>query len=382
MKKFYKKSLLSLFSLVSLGLTSLGPLTVVKSHAKTTNVAQMESEKKVFNEDQHNLFLLDQFLNSAQAKEEYLFQQNNINFTQLWNLKYSLVWYNPILSWSRHNDNLSFTRFETGKSIFENLTINWWWYLFNINHLNFSFNPYGSGFANYPEEKNDFLDLKKFFASTSFRLSTNKIQQIYKVDLITLREDLYKTKSVFYLQYQNNYFVKIYRLVDSSGVIRFIVWPDLYYLNNPEDPQTFWKEFEQKVQQLRMKKINNYISETDIDEELADEYQMSQLINIKLQSSQFTKNLFQIYRQQNIQQVPVPNTSTTDITQDPDYQQKRLQKQQEVETRAYRRFNDNGLYDEALEGSFYDYFADAVRQVNNEKKNHVLRYTLRSVYEN
>ncbi|CAC13368.1 LIPOPROTEIN [Mycoplasmopsis pulmonis] len=223
------------------------------------------SSQKSFSNQKHIQNLVNDFIDNSSEKNNYVLTQKNLPKTLLKQLQFSLVYFNNIWSSKDQNDiGHSQARKRSHEFILEALSSNWYWSLQNIDKFQYAFNPYGQRLKGYRQEKKDFEDHIKTFGFLSRQAKSNKIKNIYKINMEKLNEDVFQNKQIYYLEYENNLFLKIYKLQNKDKTI-ILIWPDLYWIKNTNNVEFYLQKFEQEIIKQRKMSIQNEI-EPDEDE--------------------------------------------------------------------------------------------------------------------
>lgn len=286
--------------------------------------------------------LTKQFTN-PEHKQQYLFDQNRLNATQLSELKYSLAFFDLFLKKEAINNNFEFlvTRQNAADFIHHTITKNWFWYLKNIHLMLFAYNPFyrdkktvRTGRSNPKHDEQLFNDASTHNANLMRRLANNQIVDSFVFDVPWLTQDIYQTKQVSYLVYPDHWYMRMYWLQKADQTYDVMVWPDLYQLVgsadfNIDDPQTvktFWSDFETRFFMQRMQFADDYFDYLQGWENDLDQSRLTQL-----------------------------------------------------QTQAYTRYNDTNFYANIFDGYFYDVNMQVINDINQTTLK-VMRYSLKGNY--
>lgn len=324
MKKFYKKLFLLFIHLLSISLISCN--SNIKDPQIIKNSDQ-KSLKNVFFEQTKIVKLLNEYLGkNKKTINDYVSYQNNIPEGYIEQLKYALIWFIPLMTIDNHKDSNWGKREALSNFVFNTLSKNWYWYLLNINKMFYAYNPYGKFIQSYDNEENDFKTIKTKFQKLTINIKNYLIQKIIVINLQKHQEDIYKEKYVYYLQYDSNKYIKIYKLINENNTFDFVIWPDLYHIKTNKKIELFLKEFENKFVEKKIETIN-----------------------------------------ENLEYNKKENTDGNEENNHVSIQNKFL--------------NDQNNFKNLFKGNYYDILIKSINEINktNDK---IYRFTLRSVYEN
>lgn len=316
MKKFYSLTFLFATAMVITSIVLLTSFNYKNTKQKNinTNSSYITSENK-FIQNSTIKHLLNSYSKNENEQQDYYHSQFNLQFNQEQQLKYSLIWSDPIRSTQEYKDSQRKTRTDASNNILNTLNKNWFWYLYNINKMQFLFNPYGRYTTTYQNEKEDFLKQKEDNKSFLQQISDNEIQKVYFVKLQQYNGDIYKNKYVYYLSYKNNLYIKVYKLTKPDHTVEIMVWPDLYQIKTNKNLQNLFTEWENKIMQKRIASIEGFIAK----------------------NSRYSADYF------------------------------------------YNFYSDHYLLQYSLSGFYYDLIRDSIKELNQQNNLQITRYTLRGI---
>ncbi|WP_426461530.1 aromatic motif membrane protein [Mycoplasma hafezii] len=281
MKKFWK---------ISLGLLSS---VAVPLSALSCNNSHISYNKPFAQTINHNLKLLTEtyFDNNQNELKDFYRTQSQIGNSLIPEYRTSLIfaplWDQKVL---KNADSNTKQTIQSIKNIEQALTNEWFWYLNNLEKLQFVFNPYGNEYSGNASAGNNIFN--KFLESDkplSITLKDSNIQKIYIKDFQLSKYDELKNKKMYFMQIDTNKFLMLLTYQDQNDKKQIFLLPDLYVISNNISVDAFSSkliEMIQEVNQAQIQKEIDYLKNFDdpINEEAVSK-QFNDVAFIKLFSS-------------------------------------------------------------------------------------------------
>lgn len=290
MKKYFK---ITLSALAILSTSLVAPIFLT-SCITPTNDSNKSTKLQIHYQTPSNLFENDKnvsqllnlyFDNNKDLIDNYVFKQNFLLDKKMQQLSYYSIFYNLMISSNQFTGNGEKNRSDANEFFKNTFSSDWFWYLKNVDKLDFQYNIFNKEMKKFPGDKEiTEKDLKKFGNLTQ-SLANNQIQKIYKVKTPTNRGDVF-VKDVYYIEYQDNWYIRLYHLFNSNNnnstkTNAFFVWPDIYkieFSKNEKNKQGFFKRFERSLNDLKIQAIKDDV-EYNRDSESFDEEKIYQNFN-------------------------------------------------------------------------------------------------------
>ncbi|MBN3534870.1 aromatic motif membrane protein [Mycoplasma procyoni] len=259
---------------IALSFLSTAPLLPLVScaQAKETKVVDQNLAKNQFYQQAKISGLLnDAFNNDKNLVNNYIFQQENINFSHIQELKFALSVYNP-------NRPIFLDRLGSqnkpiislGREIFyEDFSKNWYWILKNLKFIKFAHYPYPlNGF-----KANNFGDKSEsdYFSEESnniLEFNSSDLSDFFVIKTETDKDVEFVKKAVYYLLIDKNKVVRLQKFTRKDDSFVFRLDHDLFEINKLENfsLENFAKEFEANLNTKVEQKIK--AEKEEFDEEL------------------------------------------------------------------------------------------------------------------
>ncbi|AZZ65369.1 hypothetical protein DMC14_000990 [Metamycoplasma phocicerebrale] len=239
------------------------PLTTI-SCINTTS--KERKEKKIRESLSSNLYIkemLNVFSNNdINKKSIYVSQQENKSNSKINELRYAFVFYPPfIIDAINKNPDYKFLAKKSKDAIQKTLSQDWYWSLMNIDKFNFNFNPYGDRYKNFKKEEEWFENVKRTFGTLIMNIKNPRPEKLiniqYKENLKVAPFNVYSDKEIYYLVYDGNKAIKIWKYKE-NGEIKYQIVPDLLVFNNPSNEKSI--NIESLLENLESKIFEKRIS--------------------------------------------------------------------------------------------------------------------------
>ncbi|QJR44200.1 aromatic motif membrane protein [Mycoplasma miroungirhinis] len=317
------KKLLLISSSLLLPLLPLSVMSCASQNQSSNLLSFPKKPQNNFAENIHINKLLDFFVNKdTNQKKIYVSQQTNKSSSKNTELKYSFV-YDPIFIF---NGGFGGSDFEdlrniSLKVIDNTLQNDWYWTLLNITSFNYIFSPYGDRYKPLDNEKELFQETQDFLNSISL-----KIQNLEPKQLITIKYNeidklkkynVYKDKESWYLIFDENKAIKIWKYLDNN-VPKLKITPDLLIFKDKKNISKQLTELEEEIFKQHQSQFNQdyenyskYYSDQDEGEFLTKRNDKNYL---EFQTvEQYNKNLVEAINKINEEKIKIFRFTMRDI---------------------------------------------------------------------
>ncbi len=297
--KLFSAALITLIPAVSISCAN----TKTQEKQQTLGDKKLEDLAKIFtnydkNAPEERDLLLKNFVKS----------QESVSDTRFDELNYALSFFAPynIEAQSRVEDDYSRIFGKSNKLVKDLFRNNWYWYLRNLNHFVYNFNPYSDRFQDVPVSKSK-IDLNKLIDELfeSNKLTINPHNNIngsiafYQYNWSDFERELggeYPlsknsfsdadvSKGLFanYLEIEKDLYLRYWNYKDKHGNSKLVMLPDIFLI--PNSNKAIIDEFEKNIYLTRDENIKariEYQKNTDIYDENRIEQETNDLHFFKL----------------------------------------------------------------------------------------------------
>ncbi|WFQ93075.1 aromatic motif membrane protein [Mycoplasma feriruminatoris] len=240
--------------------------------------------------------LLNLYLSDTKLKDSYINDQENVPDSRFNELKYALTFY-PIFihrSLDRHVGRQHFEIIQKGKKAIELILKNdWYWFLNNITQFRYIFNPYGDFYKEFDDDTKLFNAVEKEFGLTT-SIKNNKIEGFIRLPLEESNKinqeikDVYLSKESFYLIFDKNKVVKIWKF-ENNKKVEFQISSDIFIFKNTDSIEQQLTELEKTIFQKRKEEYNKSFEIANKEKKEEDKKQKIKNLQDKSNDRSFMK---------------------------------------------------------------------------------------------